>query len=364
MAKRHTVVVHSSLSFSSGTERLFATLDALVERNTRLTLIAESGSRAVVTRDTDLELEYLELPHDPFRAPFAAWRTRSVLRRMKPSLMHFTDKGLAPLAAICARATGAPYVLEIHSPIVDKVPRDDQWLRCVIVPSDALREAAINHGQLPRELVRVVPNAPTPGEFETSAPDTEAGPSLPRIGCACSFDDEHDTDWFLEAARLLVEAKVRAHFVLLGEGPKEIQLRRRVRKGGMTKHVTIGVPTTPQVGQTLANLDVHVSCRTPGPGWLAATALVQGVPSILAASGEAFQIIDDREGGILVEPGDSAKLAEELTRLIEDPDHARKLGERGRRRAVERFAPERFAKAVRECHAMAEGLATMALART
>jgi starch synthase len=49
------------------------------------------------------------------------------------------------------------------------------------------------------------------------------------------------------------------------------------------------------------------------------------------------EVVLNRETGILVSPGDPKALAAAIESLLEDPEWGREMGERGRRRAAERF---------------------------
>ena len=53
-------------------------------------------------------------------------------------------------------------------------------------------------------------------------------------------------------------------------------------------------------------------------------------------------VVADGVDGFLVEPGDTAALAERLELLARDDDLRRQMGESGRRRALERYAVGRL----------------------
>lgn len=74
-----------------------------------------------------------------------------------------------------------------------------------------------------------------------------------------------------------------------------------------------------------------------GFGLPAVEAMACGVPVVATSAGALSEIIEDGVTGILVPPGDSDALGEALRRLLADPDLCRRMGEAGRRRAVERF---------------------------
>ena len=52
-------------------------------------------------------------------------------------------------------------------------------------------------------------------------------------------------------------------------------------------------------------------------------------------------MVEEGVNGYLVEPGDSARLAERLDALLSDPERCRAFGERGRALAAERYTWDR-----------------------
>ena len=66
-----------------------------------------------------------------------------------------------------------------------------------------------------------------------------------------------------------------------------------------------------------------------------------GKPVVSTATTGAKEIIEDGKNGFLVPIGDAAKLAEKILSLLENPEVARQMGERGREVVQERFAGEK-----------------------
>jgi glycosyltransferase involved in cell wall biosynthesis len=66
--------------------------------------------------------------------------------------------------------------------------------------------------------------------------------------------------------------------------------------------------------------------------------MAAGVPVVATAVGGTPELVEDGVTGYLVPPRDAAALAAAITRLLDDPTLARRLGEAGRRRVVERFS--------------------------
>jgi glycosyltransferase involved in cell wall biosynthesis len=362
---RHAVLIHPTLGFSGLTERMLATARVLEGQGLGVTILSTPGARRTTVENTGFAVRFAELPSDPWRAPFATLRTRKLLERLEPDVVHATADSLAPLVSTITPRLGVPWIQELHAPARGPVLVNRRHFATAIVSSDSLIESVVNHGGIPRAEVRVIKNAPQPGDFGGPRPFQQGAEGdlgdhgrTPRIGCSGFLDEHHATSWFLEAVRLMVLSGTRAHFLILGEGPQEGALRRAIREAGLTERVTVAVPTTPSAAESLAALDLHVSCKTEGgPGWLARAAMAQGVPSVFLAAGDAYDLIEDKSSGILVEAGNARRLADELTLLLSQPGRARRMGSRGRERQLEDAPPQRFEYEVAETYALALGTA-------
>ena len=56
------------------------------------------------------------------------------------------------------------------------------------------------------------------------------------------------------------------------------------------------------------------------------------------------EVVVDGETGLLVPPGDSARLGRAIRKLLEDPDLAARMGKKGRRRVLQQFTWDRIAE--------------------
>lgn len=72
-------------------------------------------------------------------------------------------------------------------------------------------------------------------------------------------------------------------------------------------------------------------------------AAAEGLPSVAYYSGGVPEIIEHGETGLLCPPRDKAGLVKNLRLMIEEPDLARRMGEKARRRALAAFRPEQIA---------------------
>lgn len=75
-------------------------------------------------------------------------------------------------------------------------------------------------------------------------------------------------------------------------------------------------------------------------------AAASGLPAVGSRTGGVPEAVADGETGLLVPPGDPAAAAAALARLLDDHELARRLGERGRARALAHFSSERAGERV------------------
>ncbi len=86
-------------------------------------------------------------------------------------------------------------------------------------------------------------------------------------------------------------------------------------------------------------------------GYTAVEALSLGCPVIAANSGGLAEIVRDEETGLLFASGDPRSLADRITRLLDGPAWAARLGEAARSDVAQRYAPRSIAEQTLETYA-------------
>jgi glycosyltransferase involved in cell wall biosynthesis len=152
--------------------------------------------------------------------------------------------------------------------------------------------------------------------------------------------DLKDHPTFLRAARRVREAVPDAAFVLAGEGGLTEQLKALARELGIERD-TFFIGHCAHVPELLAASDVCVlSSRAEGFSNSILEYMAAARPVVATDVGGAREAIIEGETGHLVSAGDDAALAARIISLLEEPERAREMGERGRRRVVENFSCE------------------------
>ena len=119
------------------------------------------------------------------------------------------------------------------------------------------------------------------------------------------------------------------------------RVRSRVHFHGWARHE--------ELAAEYARADVFVfpSAWDEPFGIPVAEAMAAGLPVVATRVGGIPEIVSDGDTGLLVEPEDAESLAAAMEKLVGDAELRARLGDAGRRRAVERFSWERAATAYR-----------------
>jgi|GEM_PF-2412913 len=76
--------------------------------------------------------------------------------------------------------------------------------------------------------------------------------------------------------------------------------------------------------------------------------LSMGLPTVCSAVGGIIDTIEDGVDGFLVKPGDVKDLEEKLEWVILNPEHAKGIGENGRKKAIEKYSYEAIEDTIRQ----------------
>jgi glycosyltransferase involved in cell wall biosynthesis len=134
-----------------------------------------------------------------------------------------------------------------------------------------------------------------------------------------------------------------ARLLLVGKGERRDRLEQLVAELGLGHHVIFTGYRDRDLPQVVAAADCFAlmaagsdeSCRA------ALEAMAAGRPVVARAVGALPETVVDGETGFLVGDETPEAVAAALATILSDPARAREMGERGRRRAMSEFSPER-----------------------
>jgi len=146
---------------------------------------------------------------------------------------------------------------------------------------------------------------------------------------------------------VLVDALARvpeAEAIIVGEGPQRENIERCARDAGVDGRLTL-IGWSDDARSYLRGLDAFVlPSRFEGFPLVILEAMLAGVPVIATDVGSVSESVTDGDTGILVAPENPGALADAIRRVLADPELARKIGERGRQVAQQRFTSRQMAE--------------------
>jgi len=130
--------------------------------------------------------------------------------------------------------------------------------------------------------------------------------------------------------------------MVIGQGPEKSKLRELAHKFGLD---TLFLSDRYDVPELMKAMDIYVQPSFHEAfGITIAEAMYSGLPVIATNVGGIPEVVKDDETGILVPPRDSKALSEAILTLIDNPEMAKSMGEKGREVAACKFTGERYAR--------------------
>ncbi len=257
------------------------------------------------------------------------------------TLLHAHETRGAQVSFLRHMVSATPYVITRR---VDNRPRSDPLTRymyrraaTVVALSRVIAEVLAETE--PRAVVQRIPSVvsdlPSDEAWVRQYRDALEGKFV--VGQVAALDYSHKGQLTLiETARRIAGAYPDIHFVLVGDGRDERQIREASADLGNVSFAG----WVDNVGDYLAAFDLFVlpSLRE-GLGSVLLDAMQFGLPIVASAVGGIPDIVRDAESGTLVPPGDSAALTEAIVRLYRDRRLRDAMSEAARRRA-QNYRPE------------------------
>ena len=154
----------------------------------------------------------------------------------------------------------------------------------------------------------------------------------------------------VEAARLILEARPDARFVIVGQGTgilkRGINVRNAIDRAGLADKIIMAGYRwdTPDV-YAACDMVVIASLRTEASPIVLREAFASGRPVIATKVGDIPEIVEHRENGLLIEPGDTQALAAAIVEFVGDPKLAAHCAANGLRYATEHFSFDKMMEA-------------------
>jgi glycosyltransferase involved in cell wall biosynthesis len=302
---------------------------------------------------------------------------RRAIAEVQPDVVHLNDRGMLHAARIARRA-GVPVVMHARS-VADSETRWVSRLWAALVRRYVDRVVAIDES-VRRSLrglknVEVIYNpypAPTgPPGWEVGGNNSGRASAVVRVTYLTGLLTFKGIWDLLEAARLLQD-RHDIQFLVAGGNSRPDAFHRSL--GGRLAHAFGFAPDVEsavrawverhrleatvrllgqvdRVEEVLRQSDILVfPSHLNGPGRAVFEAGIHGIPAIVALKDRVEDVVQDGVTGIIVPPRAPGRLADAITRLVDDPALRRSLGNAARSRYAAQFDPAAMAHRMLELY--------------
>lgn len=222
----------------------------------------------------------------------------------------------------------------------------DQWLwrftDRVVVNANPIKEALVRDGVSQHKLA-VIHNGVDCSLFESFR--NGFNHSTQVIGMVANFRKQKDHETFIDAAKLVLKRIPKARFILVGTGPRELEVCQYARAQGVSEHISfMGMRSGSDLVDILNSLTISVlsSHGNEGVPNVVLEGMAMRKPVVASDVGGTRDALENGVTGFLVPPRDSRALAEKILWLLDHPDVAEKMGLEGYRRLKEQFSLSRM----------------------
>jgi glycosyltransferase involved in cell wall biosynthesis len=141
---------------------------------------------------------------------------------------------------------------------------------------------------------------------------------------------EKGYDVLLEAARIVLDRGVDAHFVSVGRGPLELELAASHQEMGLGERFKFLGPRGDVLRLMVASDIFVLPSRQEGLPVTLMEATSVGMAIVATAVGEVPRVITSDEDGLVIEPDDPEGLADAIERLVREPSLRAAFGDAAR----------------------------------
>jgi glycosyltransferase involved in cell wall biosynthesis len=218
---------------------------------------------------------------------------------------------------------------------------------CIIANSNAVREWLMKQG-LGRYNICVIPNGISLPPLRCSDEATRfrsefnIHPTCPLIAVVGRLVRTKGLEYFLDAAASLTSRFPSARFLIVGEANVEPPYRRELEERARNLNLSGRVIFTGQrndVPQIMREIDISVlPSLTESFSNSLLESMANGLPVVATKAGGNPEVVSDGEDGLLVPAADSAALARAITKLLESPDLAKRLGDAAREKVTRQYS--------------------------
>jgi glycosyltransferase involved in cell wall biosynthesis len=215
-----------------------------------------------------------------------------------------------------------------------------------LVNAEAVKKVVAEKENFPEERIKVIYNAlwvkPGGGKKKISREELGIPTDAKVIGIIANLRPVKRVDRFLNIAKLINEKLPRTHFIILGGGELEVELKNQAGDIALNDSVHF-MGAVSDIQSYLGIFDVGVlTSESEGLSNTLIEYCRAGVPAVAFDVGGNREVIKDNASGRLVPDDDIAGFADAVVGILADNEVYKRYSAAGRKIADELFSPERI----------------------
>lgn len=286
----------------------------------------------------------------PVHDLLALFQIIALLRRERPAILHTHTTKAGILGRIAGRVTRTRTIHTPHGHLfygyfgkgkeqlyvfVERLAA--RFCERIITISEDERREYLRRGIGDKKKVVTIYNGIDMGRFPGHGKrirrELGLAQQVPLVGFVGRLEEVKGPHLFVDTARRIKAAAPQTHFLMLGDGAMKEDL---IQKAQGMPHLHI-MGFREDVPDCLAALDILlIPSLNDGFNLVAVEAMASSKPIVARAVGGLPEVVGD--GGILVELGDTTRMAQEVIKLLNSPGLRKEIGARGRKRAATLFS--------------------------
>jgi phosphatidyl-myo-inositol alpha-mannosyltransferase len=292
--------------------------------------------------------------------PASASRVRGVLTEFQPDVIHAHEPLVPGTAMFATRFPGAPVVATFHA-YADRAllfsaiapALRGVWRRLAVRIAVSEAAASFVARRFPQDGLRIIPNGAEIEEFAQAEPARL--PEGRRILFVNRLDRRKGFSVMIRAFELVSRRHPETLLVVAGDG-KDRTAVRRLPQAVADRVVMLGSVAHHLLPPYHAACEIFCAPATGREsfGIVLVEAMAAGLPVVASDIPGYREVVRDGVEGLLVPPSDPSRVAAAMSRLLEEPELARRMGEAGRARA-RRYSWENVAREVEGAYQEAIG---------
>ena len=341
----HILHIETGRNLYGGALQVLYLLRGLREKRVENILVCPTGSDIC-----QAAAPYADLRAMPMRGeldlPFGLRLVR-LIQACRPDVIHVHSRRGADLwGALAARSRGVPAVItrRVDNPEPALVARVKyRFYDRIVTISEGIRRVLLSEG-IPKDRIVCVPSGVDHRRYRQPCDrrwfqrEFDLLPAHRTIAMIAQFIPRKGHRLLVEAARQILISWPDARFLLFGKGPLEKEIRRLCKHSRIADKVIFG-GFRDDLERILPCLDLLVHpAEMEGLGVSLLQAAAAGIPIIASRVGGIPEIVHDGLNGYLVEAGDVGGMAGRVTKILAEPEKARRLGSAGLKMVQSRFS--------------------------